>query len=307
MLSPMTRLLPWLCIYLVAPMACGSREPERQAFDPWTAKHPDPKKDAVVATVSGQSIHASAVKRQAEQAGSTSRAALDALIDLEVLAARARELNLPPNAETLRAQKRAMVNAYLHREFEPTITFDNLKDEDLRPIYERAKSVFVRPRAVRVFDIIFNAGTRFNRSFDEARPLMRELDAILKRQKTWTAAELTELTSSKKWQDRKIATLPGIIQQPSGPYDGEASERLLALKSVGEFTPIFENKTGVHIAMCLEIFEAKNVTFDQMRDEIRTTYFPRWKKEQFLKHADNLAVRLGVDVNDEVLSKLDKK
>ncbi|MDZ4697572.1 MAG: hypothetical protein SGI86_20715, partial [Deltaproteobacteria bacterium] len=63
----------------------------------------------------------------------------------------------------------------------------------------------------------------------------------------------------------------------------------------------------VHIAMCLEIFEAKNVTFDQMRDEIRTTYFPRWKKEQFLKHADNLAVRLGVDVNDEVLSKLDKK
>ncbi len=305
--SLMTKLMPWLCISLLAPSACGSRKSEVPALDPWTAKHSDPKNDPVVATVAGQSIHASAVKRQAEQTSVNARDALNALIDLEVLAGRARALNFPPNTETLRAQKRAMVDAYLRREFEPTITLDNLKDEDLRPVYERAKSVFVRPRAVRIFGIIFNAGNRYNRSFDEARVLMREFEAVLRRQKTWTSAELTEVTTSKKWQDRKIATLPGIIQQPSGPYDGEASERLLALKSVGEFTPSFENKTGVHIAMCLEIFEAKNVTFEQMREEIRTTYFPRWKKERFLKYTDTVAERLGVTVHDEALATFNEK
>jgi hypothetical protein len=57
----------------------------------------------------------------------------------------------------------------------------------------------------------------------------------------------------------------------------------------------------------MEIFEAKNVTFEQMRDEIRTNYFPRWQKERFLAHADKLAQQIGVTVSEESLSKLNEK
>jgi hypothetical protein len=305
--SPTIRLLLWLCLAMLAPPACDSRKSEVPAFDPWTAKHPDPKNDPVVATVAGHPIHASAVKRQAEQTGVNARAALDALIDLEVLAGRARELNFPPNATTLRAQKRAMVDAYLRDEFEPTITFDNLKDEDLRPIYERAKSVFVRPRAVRTFAMSINAGEKFKRTFDEALALARDLESTLKRKKSWSSDALIELANEPRWAAISLRLSSNFIQHPAGPFEGEAADRILALKTVGEFTPIFKNAVGYHLAMCLEIFEAKNVTFEQMRDEIRTTYFPRWQKERFLKHANTVAQRLGVTVNDEALSKLDAK
>jgi len=300
-----TRIL--VGIWLLLSASCERQKTNITTEDPWTAKPRAPESDPIVAKVGTASIHASDVKRQAEQTGTNARVALDALIDLEVLADRARTLNFAPNADTLRAQKKAMVDVYMKREFEPTLGIENIKDDELRPIYERARSFFVRPRGLRLYVMTFTAGPTFGRTFEESRSLMRDFHAALKAKKAWTVEELDELTASSRWVEKKIKVSKGLVQSPGSPFYGKPSEILMALTKVGEFSPVFENEGGLHIAMCMEIFEAKNISFELMRDEIRSTYFPRWKKERFLAHADKLAQKFGVTVNDQALSVLDEK
>src|SRR6185312_14250130 len=93
--------------------------------------------DVVVATVDGRPIFAGDVARQARAEGVDRKAALDALVDAEVLAGEAARRGFDRDLEVRDETKGALVRRYLKLGFEPTVSPADVPEAVVRREYQR--------------------------------------------------------------------------------------------------------------------------------------------------------------------------
>ncbi len=136
-----------------------------------------------VALVNGVAISRAALQAEMRRSRQGARAALDDLIDFELLAAAAAG-QTAQDPDVVEARARAEVQRLIERDLEPRLSKEAIPDAVLRQVYDKARSVFVHPRLVEVAMLSVYTGARMK---DEPRAqalaTARELDAYVRARK----------------------------------------------------------------------------------------------------------------------------
>src|SRR5437016_3929188 len=127
------RLAPFLSL-LACAAACGGRASSSGAVSTSNAIG---EGAALVARVDGTPIHASDVAAEMRRGGGPARAALDRLIDFELLAGAAAPAFSPAtDGEVAEARDQAAVQVLLERDLESRLGKDAIPDDVLRDLYQ---------------------------------------------------------------------------------------------------------------------------------------------------------------------------
>jgi hypothetical protein len=277
-----------------------ARQPNRGA-PPWVPE-PAPDLGAVVARVGEVPIFAAEVSAQAAHTGKPPRAALDDLVAQHLLAERARSSWPPTSPEAAALRKQVLVQRLLERELEPVLHVENIPDRELLPFYQRARSFFVHSRKVEVAVLHFPFR---NNTTDEqkaaGRKTMAEL-APLVTLRGHTAEDLQAFAADPAWKSRGVQYFR-FLQSEEEPYSPQFGKAALALEGSGQTTGVIEDPWGLNIALYLGERAARNSSFEEVRDEMRRDYFPRWRQARFLEFADRAALQHAVEVHSDLASR----
>jgi hypothetical protein len=270
------------CLLLLGIAACG-RTPAGPAVAPRAAS------DAVVARVAGAPIYASDVAGEMRRSGTATRAALDAVIDRELLAAAAARAIDGGDPDLRDTRRRAMVEAMLERELEPRIGRGDIPDSELRAVYDRARSFFVHPRLVEVGLLTVYTGARM-KDEPRARALAtaQALAAEVARRPARTPEDLKALAEDSAWKDRRVK-YARVWQAYDDPLPAEVGRAVAQLERPGDTTPLVTSEVGYHVARYISERPPESVTFEQARDSLRDKIFDRWRQARFLSYVQSLA------------------
>jgi hypothetical protein len=263
--------------------ACGGRPVSRVDL---------PTSDAtgnVVARVDGIAINASDVAAEIRRGGGSPRAALERLIDFELLAEVAAATVSPATDDDVaEARDRAAVQVLLERDLEPHLGKESIPDDVLRGLYQKALSVFVHPRLVEVGLLIVYTGARMkDLPRAEAVATARALDSAVRGQPA-TPESWKALAALPAWRDRKVQ-FTRTWQALDEPFPVEVGRAVANLQHPGDTTPLIINEMGCFLACYVSERPPENVTFEQARDQLRNQVYERWKKAQFLEFAQAAA------------------
>jgi hypothetical protein len=258
----------------------------------------------VVAHVDGVSIHAGDVTAEMRRGGGPPRAALDRLIDFELLAAAAARTVTPASdGAVAEARDQAAVQLLLEREMEPHLGKDSIPDDVLRDLYQKALGAFVHPRLVEVSLLIVYTGARMRdapraQSLETARALESYVNVHDKRASpdAWKA-----IASEPQWRDRRVQ-FTRTWQALDEPFPIEVGRAVAALQHPGDTTQLIVNEMGCFLACYVSERPAENVTFEQARGKLRDQIYERWKKAQFLEFAQAAANPHRIDAYPERLA-----
>jgi hypothetical protein len=268
---------------LTCAAACGG-EPASH-----TDQAPSLAPGEVVASVGGIPIHASDVAAEIRRGGGPARAALDRLIDFELLAqAAAATVSPTTDDDVAEARDQAAVQLLLERELEPRLGKDAIPDEVLRGLYQKAQSVFVHPRLVEVGLLIVYTGARMkDLPRAEAVATARALETAVRGQPA-TPEGWKALAALPAWHDRKVQ-FTRTWQALDEPFPVEVGRAVANLRHPGDATPLIINEMGCFLACYISERPPENVTFEQARGQLRDQVYERWKKAQFLEFAQAAA------------------
>ncbi len=277
----------------LAGMSCGSHThaPPTGPAGTWLA---DTVSDLgpVVARVAGNPIFAEEVRAQAERSGKPPREALAEVVNFHLLAERARERGLAGDVGRAEVPRGLLVQRFVEREFEPSVEESDITDQELRAVYDRFKTRFVHPRIVRValLSVYPERGLPRDVGYANARTTAQELSDRLSRLPDRSDEALAKLQQEPTFSSRNIG-FSRVWQGPDeafGPLRAAQGAAIARLRKPGDTTPLLEDKGAYHIARYIEETAAKNVAFEQAREEVRREYYPRWRREKFERFARNL-------------------
>jgi hypothetical protein len=243
----------------------------------------------IVARIDGVAIYATDVAAEVRRGGGPARAALDRLIDFELLAAAAAPTASPAtDPDVAEARDQVAVQLLLERELETRLGKDAIPDEVLRDLYQKALSVFVHPRLVEVGLLIVYTGARMKAEpRAEALATARALEAYL-HDKPATPDEWKAIAQQPAWHERKVQ-YTRTWQALDDPFPIEVGRAVATLQHAGDATPLVVNVMGCFLACYISERAPENVTFEQARDKLRVQVYERWKKAQFLEFAQTAA------------------
>ena len=243
----------------------------------------------VVARVDGVPIHAADVAAEMRRGGGPARAALERLIDFELLAAAAAPTTSPAtDSDVAEARDQVAVQLLLERELETHLGKDAIPDGVLRDLYQKALSVFVHPRLVEVGLLIVYTGARMkDQPRAEAIATAHALEAYV-RDKPATPESWKAIATQPEWRDRKVQ-FTRTWQALDDPFPIEVGRAVAALRHPGDTTPLVVNEMGCFLACYISERPPENVTFEQARDRLRAQVYERWKRAQFLEFAQTAA------------------
>jgi len=243
----------------------------------------------VVARVDGVPIRASDVAAEVRRGGGPARAALDRLIDFELLAAAAAPTASPTtDPEVAEARDQVAVQLLIERELEAHLGKDAIPDDVLRDLYQKALGVFVHPRLVEVGLLIVYTGARMkDQPRAEAVATARALEAYV-HDKPATPEDWKAIAMQPAWHDRKVQ-FTRTWQALDEPFPIEVGRAVATLRHPGDTTPLVVNAMGCFLACYISERPPENVTFEQARDKLRDQVYERWKKARFLEFAQAAA------------------
>jgi hypothetical protein len=242
-----------------------------------------------VAHVDGVPIRASDVAAEMRRGGGPPRAALDRLIDFELLAAAAAPTTSPAaDPDVAEARDQVAVQLLVERELETHLGKDAIPDDVLRDLYQKAQSVFVHPRLVEVGLLIVYTGARMkDQPRAEAIATAHALEAYV-RDKPATPENWKALAMQPAWHDRKVQ-FARTWQALDEPFPIEVGRAVATLRHPGDTTPLVVDEMGCFLACYISERPPENITFEQARDKLRDQVHERWKKAQFLEFAQAAA------------------
>jgi hypothetical protein len=243
----------------------------------------------VVARVDGVPIYASDVASEVRRGGGPARAALDRLIDFELLAASAAPTTSPAtDPDVAEARDQIAVQLLVERELETHLGKDAIPDDVLRDLYQKALSVFVHPRLVEVALLIVYTGARMkDQPRADAIATARALETYV-RDKPATPEDWKAMAAQPAWRDRKVQ-FTRTWQALDEPFPIEVGRAVATLRHPGDTTPLVVNEMGCFLACYISERPPENVAFEQARDRLRDQVYERWKKAQFLEFAQTAA------------------
>jgi hypothetical protein len=290
-------------------MACRS-QPDGAAVGPaaaWVAE-PVPQLGPVVARVAENPIFAEEVRAQAQRTGKPPAEALQELVTFHLLAERARERELAGTVLQSQVPPALLVQRLLEREFEPTVQPDQLTESELRAVYEQVKERFVHPRVVRV--ALLSVYPRRGKDKDAARAVARQtaqaLFAEVSRRPDRSADDFATLQKDPAWASRNVG-FARIWQGPDerfGPLRAPQGAAIARLRKPGDTTPLLEDDGAFHLARYMEEVPAKNVSFEQARQDLRAEYQPRWRREKFERFSTRMVEKHRIEIfTDRLLAR----
>jgi hypothetical protein len=263
---------------------------------------PAPDLGAVVARVGEVPIFAADVSAQVARTGKPPRAALDELVAQHLLAERSRASWPPGTPEAAALRKQVLVQRLLERELEPVLRVDNIPDGELRQFYQRARSFFVHARKVEVAVLHFPFRNNTPEEQKAAgRKTMAEL-APLVTLRGHTADDLRAFAADPAWKNRGVQYFR-FLQSDEEPYSPQFGKAALALKGPGQTTGVLEDAWGLNIALYLGERAPRNSSFEEVRDDMRKDYFPRWRQAKFLEFTDRAATHHVVEVHSDAAAR----
>jgi hypothetical protein len=257
----------------------------------WVAE-PAPDLGPVVARVGPNPVYAAEVRAQSLHSGKPSREALDELIRFHLLAERARERGIAAQVAPDQVPRSLLVQRLVERDFEPAVGISDLGDVELRDVYDRAKLTYVHPRMVRValLSVYPRRGLPRETAMARARETAFALLDYVSRRPLQTHDDFSTIQQEATWSARKVH-FGRIWQGPdeeSGPLRAEEGAAIARLRKPGDTTPLLEDNGAYHIARYIEERPARNISFEQARDELRRQYYPRWRRDRFERFVGQL-------------------
>lgn len=232
---------------------------------------------ALVAKVGDNPIYEKQVLAVAKIKAISNQKALETLIDLQLLATLARK-----DHTHLVADKDLLVQRLLDRDFEPSHLPASIPEKDLKRLYERAIDAYVHPRLVDIALLAFYTGSRMKEEpVKKRRQAAHELQAHLKKYPPKTLQAFSAIASEPLWKEKQLV-FQRFLQGPDKPLSSVVGKEVIKLRSEGEMTPLIEDENGLFVAFYVGEKTPRNIPFAAVREELRSSYYERWRIEQFL-------------------------
>lgn len=285
-----------LVVFSLAP--CSS--PRQTAEHDWL---PLPSADlgAVVARVGQVPIFARQIEAEAKRSGKHARDALADLMANNLLAEYARQGGLTPASDSDQDVQSALVQRLLEKELDPTLRPEAIPDNDLRPIYERARDAFVHSRLVEIgFLAVYTGATMEKEDRQPREQTGRELALYLKSHPAKTLAEFSALAKDPAWANRHIV-FNRLFQGTDKPLPKAIGAEVGKLRTPGDTTPLVVDEDGSFIARYISERQAENVSFEQARGKLQTGIYEHWRRQHFLDFTNKLEQSHRVEMHPDRL------
>jgi hypothetical protein len=255
-----------------------------------------------VAKVGTVPIFSRQVLAEAKQTGKTPREALRSLVELNLLAERARRVGQRQADSSDSDVKSALVQRLLERELEPSLRPEAIPDSVLRPLYDKARDGFVHPRLVEIGVLAVYTGARMAESSRKERAqTAEELAAFLDKHPAQTLDEFATLAGDKNWSPRHVI-FARFIQGVDRPLSRSVGVEVAKLRALGDTTHLMVDEDGFFIARYIAERPAENISFEQARDSLRAGYTQYWPKRRFLDFSADLLGLHKVEAHFDLLT-----
>ena len=271
-----------------------------------TAEHewlPLPSADlgAVVARVGQVPILARQIESEAKRSGKPARAALEDLIATNLLAEYARQRGFLLTSPADHDVQSAFAQRLLEKELNPTMRPEAIPDSDLRPIYDKARDVFVHSRLVEIGLLAVYTGAPMEKEDREPREQTgRELALYLKNHPAKTLDEFSALAKDPAWAKQHVV-FKRLFQGLDKPLAKAVGAEVSKLHTPGDTTPLVVNDDGSFIARYISERPAENVSFEQARGKLQIGYYEHWHRQHFLDFTSKLVQLHRVEMHPDRL------
>jgi hypothetical protein len=265
----------------------GCSSPKRVADMDWTPA-PPPDLGDVVARVGQVPIYGSQVMAEAKRTGKSPRESLEDLVAFNLLAERARRDGLHPAGISEPDVKGALVQRLLERELEPKLRPEAVPDSALRPLYERAKDVFVHPRLVEIGVLSIYTGALMKGEMRQERERnAKDLATFLQEHPAKSLHDFSAVAGDPAWSARNVV-YDRFFQGLDRPLSRTIGEEVAKLHAVGETTRQLSDENGLFIARYISERPPEDVTFEQARGKLLAAFHEQWQQQQFLEFTAKL-------------------
>jgi len=294
--------------------ACGggkpARAPARQsrvaAGEHWTGSlSPRPSPDAVaVAEVNGDTIWDADVARHAAARHLDARAALDELIELELLAQAAQKRGLSDDAEVAEARKQARTRALLHGDFAAGFKSPaDVPEADIDLVWGNPK-IYLR------FNHQLYHEVRYLRVELKKDASPAEVEAARVQAETLRAAALAAAPASKDAFGEAVMAaaqplgIKVVMADHAATQGGTVKEFLdaaMALTRVGDLSPVTRTPWGWDVLYLYNVIPDVHQSKQQATPELRKLIFEESRRRAFVGWAERLVHAARVVRHDELL------
>jgi hypothetical protein len=250
-----------------------------------------------VARVGQGVIGASQVAERMVQDGSTREAALQALVDEELLVQEARERRIDREAEIERATERVMVRAML-RDFEASLTPELVPVEEVRADFEEHEESYQVLERRRSWQVLVKDPTPAGRA--EAESILKSLRRAKEPRAVFDRFARGENTPT----DVEVVAeeLPPITRKAR--VEQAFKDALFAANATGPLREPVETSYGWHVVYLEEIIPGKTRTLEDVEDEIRQRLSQKQRFEKLVKTVHGLEAEKLVRYDDEGVERL---
>jgi hypothetical protein len=232
--------------------------------------------------VGGVPVFATQILARAKQTGRSPGESLADLVELNLLAERARGSGLKPADSADADVESALVQRFLEKELEPTLRPEAIPDSVLRPMYDKVRDGFVHPRLVEIGVLAIYTGARMKEAPRKERTqAAQDLAAFLEGHPPKTLDEFAAIASDSRWSSRKVV-FARFNQGLDRPLSKTVGDQVAKLHLPGDTTPMLADEDGFFIARYISERPPEDVSFEQARDSLRAGYYQNWRKQRFL-------------------------
>jgi hypothetical protein len=255
----------------------------------------------VVARVGSVPIYAREVEAELTRAKSTPGEALSELVALHLLAEKSHRAERFRPDWSDRELRSALAERLLERDLWPQIRRDSVPDQELRAIYQDAINVFVHPRLVDAgFLILFTGPNMKPGPRAERAEFAKALAATVALRRIAGPGDFEAIANDPAWA-RRYVTFQRTIQGPDQPFSRKVGAEVLKLKIPGDTTPLIEDSDGFFLATYAGEKPLANVSFAEVREELRQRYYDHWRAQQLEQLARKLAEGHRVEIHPQWL------
>ncbi|MBU1244447.1 peptidyl-prolyl cis-trans isomerase [Myxococcota bacterium] len=298
----MGRKLLLCCITLLL-MACSSKEAPQPVvpIEEWTLPSPSVGSE-VVATVDGAPITVAEVTSRARAGGLTPGQALEqAIADQLVLDHALANQDPQVLSDSFKA---AAVQHLISKQFEPANMPENIPDETLRSIYDEIQKRDDSPAQFADKKFFFSHGQwRSVIQFVVKASDMPDAEAVSTvesmLQLTRDHFQLQSQTGQAEFRESawnphysyvpvQFEQLPPLsldsdenLYRFGGEFDASFLDKIFALAGVGSFTEVFSTRFGLHWAYLSNIIPERHDSFDEVREELRSSIGDSHRAQRF--------------------------
>lgn len=246
----------------------------------------------VVARVGQRPIASTEVAARMVAEKVDAKAALDALIDEELLVQEAERRGISENRAQVRAVERVMVRAMLH-DLERDLTPESVPDEEVRADFESQEKALQIPERRVSWHILVKD------SSEAGRALAESIHAEVQ------GADEPRDVFKRYAEERNVETAFEIVAEELPPiaprmgFEKPYKDALFAARSTGPLDSLVESSYGWHVIVLTEILPAESKTLREVEDEIRTRLS---QKKRFARLAELVRAREAdglVDYDEE--------